>query len=1143
MGAPSAGSIAAEAEACQISRAVRLATASGLAVELCANASIRRITCHDVVVNAFLGNELEGGPANLWLRRRGVRIEGIPLLGPRSPGSVQRSEQGLDVHGEWSGVRFHVSLRLAAGAPAWFWHVLLENVGREALALDLVSAQDVALADYGMLRLNEYYVSQYVDHAPLAHPARGVVLAVRQNLGVGGRHPWALFGSLARAVSFATDALSLYGQGARTGVPCTEDLPGRRLQHEHSMAVLQDEVLTLAPGERAARGFFGWLEPDHAAASGPADLAFVERALALPEAAPPVTAGNLFAGAAPARSLFSSRPLLEARELGAAELEACFGSERRAVERDGDRLLSFFHGACAHVVLPAKERASLRPHGQILRTGDALVPDEAALTSTVWMGGVFHSMLTQGHVSINRLLSTTHGYLELFRSHGLRVFVEEGDGYALLDLPSAFEMTTNGARWIYRHAGGLLEVRSFAALDRHEMQLELDVREGPPLRFLISCHLAVNGDDGSDARPARFARDGDGVAVGLLPDTDLGRRFPDGGFRIDPAPGTQFERVGGDERLFLDGRSRELPFLVLESAPARALALRITGRLVGEAPRAAASEAAAQDAAAADRFALRMTGSLDLRRGDDVPAQRVIAPLAEVLPWFAHDALVHYLAPRGLEQYSGGGWGTRDVCQGPVELLLAQGRSEPVRDLLLRVFRQQNPDGDWPQWFMFFERERNIRPGDSHGDVVFWPLSALGQYLLASDDASLLDEVVPFFHAEGDAQAERATVLAHVERALALIERRVIPGTCLATYGHGDWNDALQPADPALAERLCSAWTVTLHFQTLTTLAAALRRAGRDGLARELEAQLPHIRDDFQRRLLVDGVVTGLAHFREDGQVEPLLHPRDRETGVAYSLLPMVHAILADLFTREQAEHHLDLIRRHLLGADGARLFDRPLAYRGGVQRLFQRAETASFFGREIGLMYTHAHLRYAEALAHFGRAEDFFTALLQGCPVALRQVVKSARLRQANCYTSSSDAAFADRYEADARYDEVRSGAVPVEGGWRVYSSGAGIALRLVRECLLGLRLSRAELGIDPVLPRALDGLRATIELEGREVDLCYRVGARGSGPRALRLDGEPLPFTRGENPYREAGARVSMDLLRARLRDGASALDIELG
>ena len=74
-------------------------------------------------------------------------------------------------------------------------------------------------------------------------------------------------------------------------------------------------------------------------------------------------------------------------------------------------------------------------------------------------------------------------------------------------------------------------------------------------------------------------------------------------------------------------------------------------------------------------------------------------------------------------------------------------------------------------------------------------------------------------------------MLAHVERALALIERRVIPGTRLAAYGHGDWNDSLQPADPALAEQLCSAWTVTLHHQMIDTLAQALRHVGRAALA------------------------------------------------------------------------------------------------------------------------------------------------------------------------------------------------------------------------------------------------------------------------------------------------------------------------
>jgi cellobiose phosphorylase len=1129
---------------------VRLVSPSGLSALVNANGSIRRMDHRDVILNAFLGTEIEGGPTNLFLRRLDDPIEWIPLLGPRSPAEIRLDEGGFELEGTWSGLRFRAALRLADAAPAWFWHVELESAGGRPETFDLVYAQDVALADYAAVRLNEYYLSQYVDHTPLVHPTRGAVLAMRQNLAVGGRHPWALIGSLSRAASFATDALQLHGLATRAGrAPVglvAPSLPGVRHQHEHSMAVIQDAPVRLTPGARVARGFFGWLEPDHPDATSADDLRYAERALALPEAAPAARRGAV-RGVAPGATLFGASPLLEALELEAAELALHFGAEQRAAELDGDRLLSFFSGADAHVVLPAKERESLRPHGQILRSGANLVPDEASLTSTVWMGGVFHSMVTQGHVSINRLLSTTHGYLGLFRANGQRVFAELRGGWRLLDQPSAFEMTPSGARWLYKHAEGLIEVRSWAPLDRHELWLAVRIPAGSPCRLLVSHHVAVNGDDGADALPVRFSRDAAGIAIGLLPESELGRRFPMGGFRIDTAPGTALEQVGGDELLFEDGRSRGQPFLALIAAASPSIALRITGRLVDGAvadPAVGDAEPApTADATASARFWKRMTGPLSLAPATEGPAALAVAQLAEILPWFARDALVHALAPRGLEQYSGGGWGTRDVCQGPVELLLALGRSEPVRELLLRVFRNQNPDGDWPQWFMFFERERAIRPADSHGDIVFWPLLALAQYLLASDDAEILDEALPFFHAEGHARAERATLLAHVERALALIARRVLPGTQLAVYGNGDWNDALQPADPALCHQLCSAWTVTLHHQTFTALAAALRHVGRAQRAAELEALLPLLRADFQRLLVVDGVVAGLARFPEEGGVTPWLHPSDRETGVRYSLLPMIHAILAGLFTREQALRHVALIRRHLLGVDGARLFDRPFPYRGGIQRHFQRAETSTFFGREIGLMYVHAHLRYAEAMARLGDADALLLALRQANPVGLRSVVPGARLRQANCYSSSSDADFKDRDDALARYDEVRTGAVAFEGGWRVYSSGAGIALRIVRECLLGLRLRRSELGIDPVLPRSLDGLRAAVEVAGSRLEVVYRVGPDGHGPRALRLDGVPLPFTRAENPYREGGALVAMGPLRERLRDGARTLVVELG
>lgn len=1116
---------------------MRLASPSGLTLQVNANGSLYRMDHRDIVLNLFPGNEMEGGPANLYLRRHGEIVEAIPLLGPRSPSAVQRGERGFTASGEWRGIRFSVSLVLAESAPAWFWHVALENTGDAEVTLDLIHVQDLALAHYSAVRLNEYYVSQYVDHTPLSHVERGFVLASRQNQSMGGRNPWCVIGSLGQGMSFATDALQVHGLATRAGrapLGVAEGLPGARHQHEHSMAAIQDAPLRLEPGAKALRGFFGWFEEDHPAATSAADLFFVDKALALPEAALPFAIDAVRTSPHPT-TLFSAAPLLDALDLTEAEIARLFGAERREIERDKDgRPLSFFTGKRSHVALKAKELVVLRPHGHILRTGAGLSPDEAALTSTTWMAGVFHSMVTQGHVSINRFLSTTHSYLSLFRSHGQRIFVELEGRWRLLDVPSAFEMAPESCRWIYQHGGGRIEVRSRAFSERHELTLSVEVLSGPPARFLISHHVAINGDDGSAAVPVRYERDDAGVFVRPIPECDVGWRFPEGGFRLDALPGTVIERLGGDEILFADGRSRNQPFLCWVSAPALSAGFRMTGCLVP------AAATARQDA---DDYWRRMAAGLRLHPPTDSPLAGDAARLAEILPWFAHNALIHYLAPRGLEQYSGGGWGSRDVCQGPVEMLLALGRFEPVRDLLLRVFKTQNPDGDWPQWFMFFERERNIRPGDSHGDIVFWPLLALAQYLAAAEDAALLDEIVPFFHPDGETFAERAALWRHVERALAVIGNRVIPGTRLAAYGRGDWNDALQPVDPAMRERLCSAWTVTLHYQTLTTLARALRRLERNEPAAGFEAMAAEVLADFQRLLIVDGTLAGFACFDDGGSIDYLLHPRDRTTGLSYSLLPMIHAISNDMLTPEQAESHLACIRQHLQGPDGARLFDRPLQYRGGPQRLFQRAESSTFFGREIGLMYTHAHLRYAEALARHGDAEGFFRALCQANPIGIGSLVPAATLRQANCYYSSSDAAFADRYQAYAEYARALRGEIPLDGGWRIYSSGAGIGMALILRCFLGLCREREVLVVDPVIPTGLDGLRVELELAGHRVEVSYHVGKRGCGPAALILNGADLPFTRRVNPYRTGAAAVPMAAVANQLKNAGNRLTVRIG
>ena len=1117
---------------------IHLRSAAGLTVQVNANGSIRRMDHRDTIINLFLGTEIEGGPINLYLRRHGPSIESTPLLGPRSPAAVHLDERSFAARGEWKGIRFTVALALADAAPAWFWHVALENAGSANETVDLVYGQDLALAHYGAVRMNEYYVSQYVDYTPLDHAERGTVLAVRQNMAMGGCHPFAVVGALGRGVAVATDALDLHGLATRAGAVAAgltaAALPGRR-QHEHSMAVIQDAPVELAPGAAAERGFFGWFEPHHPGVTSAADLALVDRALALPEATAPRAHRADLAGTPPVATSFTARPPLASLDLDDAEVASSFGGERRAVESEDGALLSFFAGTHRHVVLKAKELRVLRPHGQVMRTGDRLAPDEASLTTTAWMNGVFHSLVTQGHVNINRFLSTVRSYLGLLRAGGQRVFVELEDGWRLLDVPSAFEMTPGSCRWIYKHAGGLIAVRTRAATDRHELGLSIEIVAGAPRRFLVANHVALGGDDGANPLRVPVVRDGDAVVVPTVPDNDVGRRFPDGFFRIDPEPATVLERVGGDELLFADGRSRSQPFVVMVTAPARRVGFRITGGLIPVSD-------ATGEARTEESFWKSMVGvTLDPPR--DAPLAAAVTALQDVLPWFAHDAMIHYLAPRGLEQYSGGGWGTRDVSQGPVELLLALGRWEALRDLLLRIFGAQNPDGDWPQWFTFFERDRGIRAADSHGDIVFWPVLALAQYMAASDDVGILAEVVPFFHPEGNDRAEKATVLAHVERAFDVVGRRMIAGTDLVAYGHGDWNDSLQPVDPSMRERLCSAWTVTLHVQTLTTLANALRRLGLAESAGRFAAHAARIREQFRRRLIADGTLAGFGYFHDDGRVDYLLHPSDRTTGIRYRLLPMIHAIINDLLMPDEARIHVGYMREHLLGPDGARLFDRPPEYRGGEQRIFQRAESSSFFGREIGLMYMHAHLRYAEAMAHYGDAGAFFLALRQANPIAILDVVPSAGRRQANCYYSSSDAAFPDRYAAQTRYQEARRGRVPLEGGWRVYSSGAGIALRLIHQCFLGLRRGRSLLTIDPVMPRDLDGLAVEVELGGRPVRVVYRIDAAGCGPVAVTLNGAALPFEREANPYRAGAVSVPMAAVVERLKPGGNELTIRLG
>ena len=49
-----------------------------------------------------------------------------------------------------------------------------------------------------------------------------------------------------------------------------------------------------------------------------------------------------------------------------------------------------------------------------------------------------------------------------------------------------------------------------------------------------------------------------------------------------------------------------------------------------------------------------------------------------------------FLTPYGLEQFSGAAWGTRDIAQGPFDLLLCMDKYDEAKQVLRIIFSNQN---------------------------------------------------------------------------------------------------------------------------------------------------------------------------------------------------------------------------------------------------------------------------------------------------------------------------------------------------------------------------------------------------------------------------------------------------------------------
>lgn len=1082
----------------------------------------------DVLINQFLGNTITGSANNIYLRvYEGEVVKAFPMLGLNSSSEFSYDENRAVWSGEVEGIKYRVTFTLA-NESIWFWSVDVE--GNEKV-VDILYAQDISVANKGATITNELYMSQYLDHK-IIKGENGFVISSRQNQNQGGKFPYLQQGSInTNIIGYSTDAMQFFGKEYKaTDVPTLLDknLPNVNYQYELSYTALQTEKITVQGKNNVV--FYGVFKPTHETAI--IEIEYIEEVK------------NAFKKIKDLDGELTNVKKVEIKnEFGKTLVSENFTEEdlnkyfpnRKMEELVDGNLVSFFTPDHTHVVLQEKEVLVERPHGHIITSGvDEKKVSQGLITSTNYMFGVFNAQVVVGNTSLNKLMSTTRGLLNILKNSGQRIYVKYNGEFRILTMPAAYELGVNYSKWFYKFEDDVLTVISYAAKDKSDLILEVKSESGKTYEFLITNQLVMGSNEFE--QPCNVERYGNKLVITPLEDSFLNNVYTGIHYNIHIV-GVNF-KLSDDSVFYVDGEIRNGTLMTIITEETSEFKAIIQGCVDNNRDEAVEEYYLDEEKEKFKDLYKRLTCGFNLSIEKE-ECEYNLDKLNEIFWWYTHNALTHYAVPHGLEQPGGAAWGTRDICQGPVEYFLTTQNYELTREIIIEIFRHQFKEtGEWPQWFMFDKYK--MQQDDSHGDVIFWPIKVIGDYIKATGDLSILDIEVEYRHFPHGELTEKETILQHVKNAIVSISGRFLYDTALISYAGGDWDDTLQPANKALKEKLVSSWTMALAYQAINQLSEVLASKESD-YAVELTEMALAIKRDFNELLIKDDVIAGFAYCEDGNSIDYMLHPEDKKTGINYRLLPMTRSIISELVDEEQANKNVKLIEEHLMCPDGVRLMNHPATYKGGVIEFFQRAEQASNVGREIGLQYVHAHIRFIEAMAKLGREKEAWKAVYTINPINIKEEVKNAVIRQSNTYFSSSDGAFNDRYEFQENFKKLRTGEVDVKGGWRIYSSGPGIYLNQLVANLLGLRISANDITIDPVIPEELNGLRFDYKLLGKDVSFIYNIKGNKEIEEII-VNGIEVKFETVKNRYRNSGAVLRRKEMLELLKDKNNIIEIKI-
>ncbi|MDD4000663.1 MAG: hypothetical protein PHX62_07200, partial [Bacilli bacterium] len=692
-----------------------------LVFEMLPSGDVYQIKYQNENISMYHANSLEGMLMNIYLRVNGRHY--TKLLGVNSPSGFKMGKNQMQYFGEFENVRYQVDFKLIN--LTWFWLIKL-NSEDPNLVVEVFYGQDVSLNNGAV---NEAYTCQYLDHQVLKDEI-GYHLQTKQNQGL---KLLLQQGALTETCAYATDGFDFFGKEYKLNNQIKflkeGSLPSRIYQYEFAYISLQTPKIQL--DEPQEIGFYACLTPDYQETK----CRWQTRAEIKSQYLLIIDEEDFqeFPKIHLAISGENTYPYLPFSE---AELEEFF--PKKVFQEEADNLLlSWFTETGTHFVTGAKEAYLERAQGNIIANNGMREIEKPAICSTNYIFGVFNSQICLGNTQFHKMISRNQTPLNILKFSGQRIFLKYQGIYRLLTIPAVYEMNINSSAWYYKVDDDILKIEVGIPVEDNLVRLEFSSKQRRSYD-LILCQELVMGEF-VGRHPLQLKVDGEFVEFYFDETTMAHHYYPDYYFKSKIETEGSYQYVG-DEIFYEDGKGRGNPLfgLLLKGSEFSYTIYGVGGQKTF--PSLSIEEIKKEY----QKVHQNNCNNFKLEIDSNNPTYLEIQKFNLLVPWYVHNALIHYSMPHGLEQYSGGAWGTRDICQGPAELFMAFGRYDLLKSIILKVYeRQFHESGDWPQWFMF-DNYGYIQADSSHGDIIVWPLYLLSKYLLETADKEILKIKVPY---------------------------------------------------------------------------------------------------------------------------------------------------------------------------------------------------------------------------------------------------------------------------------------------------------------------------------------------------------------------------------------------------------------